>query len=413
MLALAIGLTIYARWFLEYPLCGTDEQNYLKIFEWLDQGGSWPISGPGYAELVLALRRWVGLGTVAAVTSIAVFNSMFALPLALWLLYRISLGITWPAWQWLPWLFASSYFLGPWLEGRPQQFGMVLVAIGAWLAHRDLRLHGKYRVSFFLVWALCFAYHALSFVVLTTLAFGFWIFSFVRHHSDYRDFITLLIGFISCLMLGTLWYPLIWLDIRTNHIQGAGVGVFFGLLAASAASILLILRWLRISRVSLALRSHLRAYLASPLVPWLAAGIVGIAMSWQYTWLGGFYHDLNTLHLLWYQGGNLLFAALFFFGLWRLSQAPVLKFAFFIESCVILMILGTVFLTVTPWLRDHNWTLRVITYWMWYAAPLAGWGWSHLSLHWRWGLLLLCLPLSVGGLHHVVYAPTWTCQVLS
>ncbi|HUM92830.1 MAG TPA: hypothetical protein PLM32_15905, partial [Candidatus Competibacter sp.] len=55
LLILTAATTGYARFVLHYPLCGTDEQNYLKIFEWLDNGGSWPISGPGYAELILQL----------------------------------------------------------------------------------------------------------------------------------------------------------------------------------------------------------------------------------------------------------------------------------------------------------------------------------------------------------------------
>lgn len=412
-MVLTIGLTIYARWFLEYPLCGTDEQNYLKIFEWLDRGGSWPISGPGYAELIFALRQWMGLDSGTSVTTIAVLNSTLVLPLGLWLLYRISLGNTWPVWQCLPWLFISSYFLGPWLEGRPQQFGMLLVAIGAWLAHRDLRRHGKCRPGFFLVWVLCFAYHALSFVILTALTFGFWVRRFIQHRSGYRELAALIIGFIGCLALGALWYPLIWLDIHTNHIRGTGVEVFFGLLAVTAASVLLMLRWLRIHLIDLTLSSQLRACLALPLMPWLIAGSIGLALIWQYTWLGDFYRGLNALYLLWYQGGNLLFAGFFLVGLWRLVKTPVPKLAFFVESCSILMVLGTVFLVLTPWLRDHNWTLRVITYWMWYAAPLAGWGWLHLPLRWRWGSLLLCPLLLVGGLNHALYAPTWTCQMQS
>ncbi|MBK7982026.1 MAG: hypothetical protein IPK09_00155 [Candidatus Competibacteraceae bacterium] len=38
LLALTAALTVYARCVLGYPICGTDEQNYLKIFDWLDGG---------------------------------------------------------------------------------------------------------------------------------------------------------------------------------------------------------------------------------------------------------------------------------------------------------------------------------------------------------------------------------------
>ncbi|MCB1821168.1 MAG: hypothetical protein KDI73_06255, partial [Candidatus Competibacteraceae bacterium] len=92
-------VTGYARWVLGYPLCGTDEQNYLDIFTWLDNGGVWPISGPGYAELIFTLRNWTGWETTSVVVAVAVVNSILILPLGLWLWYRLSLGES--RWAWL------------------------------------------------------------------------------------------------------------------------------------------------------------------------------------------------------------------------------------------------------------------------------------------------------------------------
>jgi hypothetical protein len=166
LLILTVVLTGYARWMLDYPICGTDEQNYLKIFDWLDNGGVWPISGPGYAELILELRYWTGWETRPLVVAVAALNSTVVLPVGLWLLYRVSLDSTRSAWRCLPWLFASSYFLGPWLEGRPQQLGMLLVMVGAWRAYRDLQEYGRCGVGFFLLWVLCFGYHCPEFFSL-------------------------------------------------------------------------------------------------------------------------------------------------------------------------------------------------------------------------------------------------------
>ncbi len=411
LLILTAATTGYARFVLHYPLCGTDEQNYLKIFEWLDNGGSWPISGPGYAELILQLRCWTGLDTRSLVIAVAALNSTVILPLGLWLWYRVSLDNAGSAWSCLPWLFASSYFLGPWLEGRPQQLGMLLAAAGAWVAYRDLRERGRCTTSFFLLWVLCFGYHALSFIVLTVLVFGFWARRFVQKRSTYKALAALLLGLSGCLALGTLWYPLIWLDIRVNHIPGTQVGIFFGALAVAAAGLLLLLHELRRRRLGPGLIRWLRAGLTRPLILWLAAGITGLALIWQYAWLSNPYSGVNVGQLVWYQGGNLLLAALFLSGLQQFGQESAPELEFFVESCVILVVFGGVFLALTPWLRDHNWTLRIISYWTWYSAPLAMLGWSRLPWHWRWGLLLLCPPLLIGGLHHVLYAPTWTCRI--
>ena len=410
LLILTITLTSYARMVLGYPFCGTDEQNYLKIFELLDSGSVWPISGPGYVELILELRRWTGLDTRSLVIMVAALNSSIVLPLGLWLWYRVSLGNARSAWQCLPWLFVASYFIGPWLEGRPQQLGMLLAAAGAWLAYRDLRDRGRCGPAFFPLWVLCFGYHALSFVVLTALAFGFWAHRFLQGRSGYGTLAILLLGLTGCLALGALWYPIIWLDIRINHIRGMQVGVFFGMLALVIAGGLLWLHGLRRYQIGPGLNAWVRARLATPLVHWLAAGVVGATLVWQYAWLGDLYREVNPALIVWYQGGNILLAALFLLGLWRLGQASAPELEFFVASCMILMAFGGIFLMLTPWLRDHNWTVRIMTYWTWYAAPLAAWGWSGLPKRGRWGLLLSGPFLLTGGLRHVVYAPTWTCQ---
>lgn len=411
LLILTAVLTGYARFMLGYPICGTDEQNYLKIFDWLDAGGVWPISGPGYARLIFELRRWTGLETRALVIAVAAVNSALILPLGLWLWYRLSLGDAQWAWRCLPWLFAGSYFIGSWLEGRPQQFGMLLAATGAWIAHRDLGKQGYCGMGFFLVWLACFGYHALSFVALTALVFGFWARRFVQGHSGYPALAALLVGLAGCLALGALWwYPLIWLDIRINHIRGTHVSGFFGALALGAVAILWLLHRLRRGGIGSRWVHKLRVGLTLPWVHGLMAGGAIVALIWQYVWLGHLYQGLELGQIAWYQGGNILLAVLFLLGLWRIGQESRLELEFFVESCLILMVFGAVFLALAPWLRDQNWTLRILSYWTWYAAPLAAWGWCGLPRRWRWGSLLLCPLFLAGGVQHILYAPTWACQ---
>lgn len=408
--ASATLLALTARYYFGYPICGTDEQNYLKIFAWLDNGGEWPISGPGYAQLILQLRHWTGCPSGRIVSAVAIISSGVILPLSLLLIYRASLREIRCAWYCLPWLFSSSYFLGAWLEGRPQQLGMVLVMLGAWRGYRDLQQRGRCGLGFFLLWALCFAYHALSFIVLSALIFGFWARRFISGSSGYTALMQLLCGMAVCLTFGIFLYPLIWLDIRINHIQGMAVIPFFALLIGIALTILAALHYLRRSAViPYLLATCTTITTRTPAWPWLLAVAISAALLWQYAWLGNFYQQVATWHIIWYQGGNILLAALFLTGLWRCTHTPNMHLNFFLEVSFILMAFGAVFLLLTPWLRDHNWTLRLISYWTWYAAPLAAWGWLGLRPAWRWGLLATTLLLMLGGLSHVVYAPTWTC----
>lgn len=411
LLALTTLLALTARWLFGYPICGTDEQNYLKIFAWLDKGGEWPISGPGYAQLILQFRHWSGCPTLRIVSAVAVMASGVILPLTLLLIYRVSLREMRGAWYCLPWLFASSYFLGAWLEGRPQQLGMVLVIIGAWRGYQDLQERGRCGLGFFLLWALGFAYHALSFIVLTALVFGFWARRFVIGKAGYTALVQLLLGLAGCLAWGTVLYPLIWLDIRINHVQGMQVALFFAVLIGMAFGALWLLHRLRHSALMPRLLEILAASLRFSALPWLVVVAIGAALVWQYTWLGDFYQQMNPLHIAWYQGGNVLLGALFLLGVWRIARTSNANLNFFLESCFILMAFGAVFLLLTPWLRDHNWTLRLISYWTWYAAPIAAWGWLGLRPSWRWALLTTTLLLMPGGMSHIVYAPTWTCVV--
>lgn len=405
-------LALTARYGLGYPICGTDEQNYLQIFAWLDNGGEWPISGPGYAQLILQLRHWSGCPTLRIVSIVAIISSGVILPLSLLLIYRASFTDSRYAWYCLPWLFSSSYFLGAWLEGRPQQLGMVLVMLGAWHGYRDLQQRGRCSFGFFLLWALCCAYHALSFIVLSALIFGFWAWRFISGNSGYIALMQLLCGLALCLTLGVFLYPLIVLDLRINHVQHMPVALFYALLIGIALLILCLLHYLRrLAVIPYLLATCIAPTRRIPAWPWLLALTISAALLWQYAWLDNFYQQVATRHIIWYQGGNILLAALFLTGVWRCTHTPNMHLNFFLASSFILMAFGAVFLLLTPWLRDHNWTLRLISYWTWYAAPLAAWGWLELRPAWRWGLLATTLPLMLGGLSHVAYAPTWTCVV--
>ena len=125
---------------LGYPICGTDEQNYLKIFDWLDNGGVWPISGPGYAGLILELRQLDGLGSPSNGRRgrCAEQQRGFA-PGTLAAVPRESgqrpVGLAVPAV-----VVRQQLFPRP-LAGRPATaVGHVLAAASAWRAYRDLRM---------------------------------------------------------------------------------------------------------------------------------------------------------------------------------------------------------------------------------------------------------------------------------
>ena len=67
---MGVGLLfVFAAWVLRfsfgYPICRTDEANWIDIARQLDRGVSWPVSGPAFIEAA----RWIAWQFDAAHTS--------------------------------------------------------------------------------------------------------------------------------------------------------------------------------------------------------------------------------------------------------------------------------------------------------------------------------------------------------
>ncbi|MBK6867020.1 MAG: hypothetical protein IPG98_03430 [Burkholderiales bacterium] len=133
-MAVAAMAAVLARWWGGYPNCPTDELNWSRIAVQLDQGIDWPVSGPLHVALLRALSSTLTIDYEQTLALMGVLFVPLAMAVLLWCYRRLDVQPM--RWALLA-LCLSSYFWAAWIESRPQQWGQMLVLLGAtslWLA---------------------------------------------------------------------------------------------------------------------------------------------------------------------------------------------------------------------------------------------------------------------------------------
>ncbi len=399
-----LGLALLARQGFGYPHCPGDEGKWVAILEWLDQGIAWPVSGPGFVWVTQRLSTAVGLHYDAILPLSGTVMAGLVPPL-LYGLYRCSGLSCGSASGSMACLMVSSYFLGPLLEARPQQWGMVPV-MAALILYR--RLESGVRplpgVMFLSVYGLTFLTHLLSFIVLNGL---------LGIRSLWTGFRGVGVRSVTALwwlglglaVMGLMGeegpYRIMLQDLRQYHFHRVPwVWLTFSLVMAGGV-IWMVWRWFPTwgsSTTGLSMNKAL-------VVGWGGLLAVGLLQAWlappQY--LAPYQGELWRFLLV--QSGNILFALSFFLGVWKTWNHDT-QASFYLSMSVEAMVLGMVVLGLSPWLGDKNGLIRVMNYWILFAAPVAWEGLGVVSPRIRLGLLLTW-PVWVGiSLVHVV-RPSW------
>ena len=365
-----------------YPRCQNDELNWSAIARQIDQGVDWPVSGPAFVHTLRAVALQTQATYPQALEWMGVAGVFVAVQVLLWGYRRMGLrtsASTWAA------LALTSYFWAPLLEARPQQWGQLLVFAGALSCWLWLRGQGGW--ACFALLAMAAFTHILSHFILLYICAFLVLASRVEGRPGSRRSAAVLAALVAS--LGPYAWPggpyqRMLVDLRDNHLPQLLALAPYWVAASLSAGAILTMLWrrrypgpARLRTAARQLRRHGRAAALG-----LMSGVC-VALAVQ-AWLlppaawqpyGG-----SVWRFALFQGGNVLFMALFIAGSVQLlrdaqrrAQAPP-AWSFLAQALAAIASMAVAALAGSFWALDTNWFLRLVNYGVLFAAPVAGVG---------------------------------------
>jgi hypothetical protein len=379
----SFALGCLTAWYFRFVLhdgtvWATDEGSYLEIITTLQSGLSFPVSGPLYILIVEGLQSVLGIQLVEALPIYAIFITCI-LPVTFYLLYllaekNLAISAIDPSWYALTCiviLFASSYFVSPLIEGRPQQLGSFLMMVTLYVYHQQLLLNSKKLLVPLMVFSIVvFYYHILSFIILISIAGMLWYWLYITDRTTVKNFIP---GLFVSAFCGALFvqtdgvYFSMYQDLLNFHLQGINFYLAIALLAGMATLAFslqkFVLQFASVIERSFSKKRYLIFFIS----------VSVMLLIFQYYLLehlvADFYRHSFPLFVT-FQLCNIFFMVLYFFGLHFLHQENRLN-NFFVIASILVLILGVVSLGLSFFLGHKNLLLRLLNYWVLFAAPIA------------------------------------------
>lgn len=404
LIVLGFAMVFYVRFVIhDLIIMGpSDEALYASLAREVSGGLDPPVSGPGFVYLILLMNSLSGwpVEDIMAVLGI-VLGSAF--PLFLYFVYReagIPREIT--VFSCLI-ILSTSYFLWPMIESRPQQFGILLLLVGALLYHSYLN-NKRFLGLVILVVSFTFLFHILTFLVLISMVIMLWWLRYIEKRTELKEAIwpgilfgTGLLVFFSPLPLyssmngGVKWM----FEVSKLGFVKNG-SVLLVLLAITVPVVVGLTIFLRKKRIIKRLRNLDRKHL-NKIIPFFVIAVVLVLLVQFFLNRdvhSSKYRESFQLFLL-FQLGNIVFGGLFvkaFFSYIRNDDLddPFFRFVF------ILMVIGFASLLISIFLpmNFNNWAVRMINYWTVFAVPMIARDVTNFSPRWR-KLLAIVMPVLI------------------
>lgn len=383
--------------------CTSDEQQWAVIAEQVANGVDWPISGPLHFALVRAVTLSSGLEPAQALA----FVGTLSVPLLLGLMMfaYAQLGIKNPR-KLLILLACSTYFLTPLFESRPQQWGQVLVLMGAvfvWRAMLGMSAWWPYALVLILVAGV----HILSFAILAAVSLAVWIVLYALNLTNAQSLAKLALCASPAALIFLKFdgpYATMIHDIRINHLQisfhwpRVAAGIF-----ALASTVALTLAFLH--RFARQLTGFLLSTLENHPVPiWTGVSVLAVsglvlqaAILPNDAWMP--YGNSIVLFFL-SQTGNLFFLGVTILGLESTRRAHGCgPDQALLQAISILLLsvslIAAASLIASLWMLHTNWFLRVLNYLCLFMAPFAAIGFDKLRMpKGKWCIWLMMVIVS-------------------
>lgn len=371
-----VFVAFYVRFSLGYPICKNDELNWIFIASQLDQGVSWPVSGPLFIAMMREASKQLNMSYASVMPWLGVSGSLALICGLCW--GYCKLGIIQP-WKIFSALMLSSYFWAPLLEARPQQWGQLFVFLGSistwlWLQNR----RGGWTLLP-IVFCLGFT-HILSHAIMLCICAALVFFDLsIKRRGNYRHFSVLLVAAASA---GIYFWPAgpyaaMLVDLSQVHLKGVHfihiVLLAIPLILTSIASAhLLRSRDNHFTKMAIDfLERNFISFITTLTLLLIILVIMQAYLLPAQAWLP---YQGSWIKFIVFQIGNITFAALCMTGLCGLyidlrhrdSDTAMVWFVACILTCF--AVLGVAAVVLSFWTHDTNWFLRLINYGILFAA---------------------------------------------
>ena len=380
-----------------FPSELSDEANWLGLMQLTERGFDPPVSGPLFVYVTQAVHEHLSFAWPAILDSVAILGSGLAIALVL-SGYRYHLPDKTLIKSAAIMLFVTSYFLAPALEARPQQLGIALAfLICLQVTSQPQTSTGWLLVALFLV----AFWHVLSFFVaiayLSAWKLTLWRLGSLRGGAILLWLVLALLLLMS--LIGSRAYRPLLEDVLANHIPGqftlALLVIFCFLLATCFCAVPMRL-WKEVRALCL---SNINGVVAIIFLLSAAA----LVLQWQLLPSTAIqdYGGSAVTFCVWH-AGNVGFCFCYVLGLKLCLTGEVEGLQAFVIGSLILLVLASFALFASFFLAHVNWMIRILYYWIPFAAPVSALGLGKLFSHVDRYRYVTVICLFMASLSHVI-----------
>lgn len=400
LLGLPVGLmllNLILRQADAFPPELSDEANWLGLMQLTEGGFDPPISGPLFVYVMQAVHEHLYFGLPAILDSVAILGSGLTIALVL-SGYRYHLPNTTLIKSAAIMLLVTSYFLAPALEARPQQLGIAL----AFLICLQVTSQPQTSTGWLLAALLPLAFwHVLSFFVaiayLSVWKLILWRLGSLRGGAILLWFV--LASSLLVSLIGSRAYRSLLEDVLANHLPGQvtlALLIISSVLLVTCFCAVPVRLWRKVRALCL---SHINVVVA--IIFLLSA--IALTLQWRLLPSSALqdYGGSAVTFCMWH-AGNLGFCFCYLLGLQICFRGEVDGLQAFVNGSLILLVFASFALFASLFLAHVNWMIRILYFWIPFAAPLSALGLGKLLSHADKFRHLILFCLFMASLSHVV-----------
>ena len=380
-----------------FPHEVSDEGNWSRLFYLIGQGYEPPVSGPLFVWLVNEIYDHLPFPYDSVISSLAILSSGALYTLLIWgyqkvLVHRdIVLGAALM-------LLMTSYFLAPAIEARPQQLGVALtfvICLSAMGNTSRLAIWLPVALTLLMFWHVLSFFVAVAYLTLWMLAkwrlgrlrarqFGCW---------------ALTCGLLLLVLGQFQGYRPLFQDVFSNHAVTPSALVLSGVAATVVVLGVLAIPLTVWGQLKTLLREN--TFWAMPAL--IGLSVVPLVLQWYLLPAASLEHyGASGFNFFIWQAGNLAFLVCYLMGLKSCAKCEDRKLQPFMYGSLILGILAVAALFASYFLAHTNWMIRLLYYWVPFAAPVSVFGFRQMFLKFKVLGYVAGLSLIFASLSHTV-----------